>query len=161
MYHVLFVGHFFKLYTMTTRSSLSQAAQAVISAYNSWDITAIMGLRAPDCVNYVLPASMGLEPMNNDQYVSFLTPTMPAFQNFQLAVRNTIVDETAREVVMHLTSTASTALGEYHNEYMVTLHITEDGGKIDRFEEFVDSKYSTDYMSRLQRSLSQSDKAKM
>lgn len=86
---------------------------------------------------------------------------MPAFQGFHLTVHDTVIDETARKVVMHLTSTASTPIDEYHNEYMLTLHMTEDGHKVDKFEEFVDSKYSADFMARVREFLSQSNKANM
>ncbi|KAL8723561.1 MAG: hypothetical protein Q9225_000196 [Loekoesia sp. 1 TL-2023] len=146
---------------MATRSTLFQTARALVSAYNSRNMEAIMDVRAPDCMNYILPASLGQKPMNNEQYTSFLTTSLPAFRGFCLTIRDTVIDEPARKVVMHLTSTASTDLGKYHNEYMMTLHMTKDGCKVDKFEEFVDSKYSADFMPRLRDFLFQSNKANM
>lgn len=97
--------------------------------------------------------------MNNEEYSLFFTPSMEAFEGFSLTVHDTVVDETDRKVAMHVTSTASTSIGEYHNEYRLTLHMTEDGQKIDKFEEFVDSKYSADFMPRVRNFLAQSKKA--
>ncbi|KAI4178766.1 MAG: hypothetical protein L6R41_008221 [Letrouitia leprolyta] len=146
---------------MISRSALLQTADAVVSAYNSWDIQQIMHVRAANCMNYILPTSLGRKPMNNEEYQSFFISSMPAFEGFHLTVHDTVIDETARKVVMHITSTASTPIGDYHNEYRLTLRMTEDGQKIGRFEEFVDSKYSADFMPRVRDFLSQSKKANM
>lgn len=37
-------------------SRLRETALAVIEAYNSWDMTNIMAVRAPECINHVLPS---------------------------------------------------------------------------------------------------------
>jgi ketosteroid isomerase-like protein len=46
-------------------------------------------------------------------------------------------------------STATTAIGPYANEYAVMLQFTEDGEKVVRFEEFVDSAYSMNFFQKL------------
>ena len=132
-----------------SRSLLLETANAVIEGYNTWEPEALVAYRAPDCIQQVLPASLGRQPMNNEQYLAYFTPLMPAFRNFHVTVKNTIVDEEARKVAMHASSTAMTDLGDYSNEYMLVLHMTEDGKKVERFEEFVDSKNSTDFFPRL------------
>ncbi len=144
---------------MASRSSLLGAAQALVSAYKSWDLKEIMGVRSTDCVNSILPASLGRPAMDNEEYASFFAPNIPLFEGFHLTVHDTIIDEAARKVTMHLSSRATTAIGKYDNEYMLTLHMTEDGQKVDRFVEFVDSKYSARYMSELRESIAQSSKA--
>lgn len=74
---------------------------------------------------------------------------LPAFKDFHVTVHDTIVDETARKVVMHASSTASTTLGPYNNEYTLILHMTDDGRKVEQMYEYVDSAYTADYMARL------------
>ncbi|KAL8684826.1 MAG: hypothetical protein Q9224_006113 [Gallowayella concinna] len=142
-------------------ASCLQTAQALVSAYNSWTLENIMDVRASDCINYILPASLGRKVMNNEEYVSFFGPRMAPFRNFNLKVHDTVVDEAARKVVLHMTSAASTDIGDYHNEYMLKLHMTEDCRKVDRFEEFVDSAYSAKYMAELQQHQSEPRKASM
>ena len=83
---------------------------------------------------------------------------MPEFRNFHVTVKNTVVDEEARKVAMHASSTARTDLGDYSNEYMLVLHMTEDGKKVGRFEEFVDSKNSTDFFPRLREHIADKQK---
>lgn len=70
--------------------------------------------------------------MDNEEYASCFAPNVPLFEDFRLTVHDTIVDEAAQKVTMHLSSTAITAIGKYDNEYMLTLHVTEDGRKVDR-----------------------------
>ena len=50
---------------------------------------------------------------------------------------------------MHVTSNGSSPVGDYHNEYMVILHMNDDGTKVDAFFEFTDSLYSAEYFAKL------------
>lgn len=81
---------------------------------------------------------------------------MSAFERFHLTVHDSIVDEAARKVLMHALSSASTALRPYNNECLLILHMTEDGRKLDKFYEFVDSAYRADYMRRLRDAMAES-----
>ena len=83
---------------------------------------------------------------------------MPAFTNFNLSSKNTVVNEEAKKAVMHASSTATTHLGDYNNEYILVLRMTEDGTKMHRFEEFVDIKYSTEVLLRLREHLAAKQK---
>jgi ketosteroid isomerase-like protein len=51
--------------------------------------------------------------------------------------------------MMHASSTADTKIGPYANEYALFLTFTEDGKKVTRFEEFVDSGYSVKVFAEL------------
>ncbi|KAI4231781.1 MAG: hypothetical protein LQ349_005396 [Xanthoria aureola] len=130
-------------------ASCRETAEALVTAYNSYKLENMMDVRSSDCINYILPHSLGQKPMDNEQYMAWVTPRLPPFRNFTLTVHDTVVDEAARKVVLHMTSTASTDLGDYHNEYMLKLHMTEDRRKVDKFEEFVDSGYSSKVMKEL------------
>jgi hypothetical protein len=50
---------------------------------------------------------------------------------------------------MHATSTADTDIGRYANEYALILHFTEDGKKVTKFLEYVDSAYSIKFFAAL------------
>lgn len=132
-----------------SRSVLLETANAVLNSYNIWTVEALMAVRSPDCMHYILPDSLSRPSLNNEDYRAYFTPFMPAFRDFHVKAKNTIVDEESRQVVLHASSTAMTDLGAYNNEYIIMLHMTEGGPKIDKFEEFVDSQKSTDFISRL------------
>ena len=64
------------------------------------------------------------------------------YRNFTLTVRTTTIDTDACRVILHVDSTAETAVGPYVNEYIISLWMTDDGEKVKRVEEFVDSRIS-------------------
>lgn len=141
-----------------SRSTLLETANAVIQAYNTWTVESVLSFRAPNCIQQILPLSLGRQPLNNEQYGAYFAPMMPAFKDFHLTVANTVVDEEARQVVMHASSTASTEIGEYKNEYILVLHMTEDVTQVELVEEFVDSKYGSEFMARLRAHLAAKQK---
>ena len=132
-----------------SRATLLSTANAAIEGYNKWTKESIMSYRAPHCIHQVLPASTNRQPLNNEEYLAFFTPMLALFKDFHVVVKNTVVDEETRQVTMHATSSAMTSLGEYGNEYVLMLRMTEDGTKVEKFDEFVDSKYSSEFITAL------------
>lgn len=61
-----------------------------------------------------------------------------------------IHDGEAHTCAIHANSTAETAVGPYSNEYSLFLTFTDDGTKIKRFDEFVDSAYTGAFFAKLQ-----------
>ena len=126
-----------------------ETAHSVIAGFNTWTPESVMAFRAPNCLHQVLPASLGRRPLNNEEYAAYFIPLMPAFRKFQLTVHDVVNDEAARKVAMHVTSTAETDIGKYKNEYMLILYMTEDGRKVQKILEYVDSSHSKDFFARL------------
>lgn len=58
-------------------------------------------------------------------------------------------DADAHTCIMHATSTAETDIGPYANEYALVLHFTDDGKKVTKFLEYVDSAYSMKFFAEL------------
>lgn len=53
---------------MSSLAAQKATAAALIAGYNAWDIDLMLAPRAPECVQQVLPASLGLKPHDNEQY---------------------------------------------------------------------------------------------
>ncbi|KAK4692358.1 hypothetical protein P7C71_g4828, partial [Lecanoromycetidae sp. Uapishka_2] len=132
-----------------SRSTLLATAQSAIESYNKWDKSVILAVRAPDCIHQILPASTLQPPMNNEAYSGFLDIILPIFRDMHLTVHDATVDEVEKRVVMHASSKGRTDVGEYGNEYMFSMWMTDDGKMVKRLEEFADSKYSKDYFDKL------------
>ncbi|KAI1365922.1 hypothetical protein F5Y08DRAFT_338139 [Xylaria arbuscula] len=132
-----------------------QTALAVIDSYNKWDFEAISALRSEDCVQLILPQSLGRPPMNNAEYKAYFSPLMPLFQEFTVTINDLVEDEKENKVVMWAKSTATTAIGPYANEYVIILHMNESGDKIAKFIEFVDSQFSATFFAKLREHLAQ------
>ncbi|MCJ1264730.1 hypothetical protein MMC22_004605 [Lobaria immixta] len=126
-----------------------KTAHAAIDAYNAWTLPSILAVRAPHCVQQVLPATLDRPPMTNAQYADYLEPLLPLFRDFTSTVHNVVHDEPGRKVAMHVTSAAETDIGPYRNEYMVILEMTEDGSQVEKFLEFVDRAHTVSFFTRL------------
>lgn len=74
---------------------------------------------------------------------------MPLFKHFNPVIHQLVEDESANTVVIWCSSTAETVIGPYANEYMLVLHFTESGDKVEKFVEFVDTEYSKSFFGRL------------
>ncbi|KAK7464919.1 hypothetical protein VKT23_006128 [Stygiomarasmius scandens] len=135
--------------TVTTET-LKATASAMISAYNAWDLEAILSdsWRSPSCIHQVLPLSLERPAMDNTHYRQYFGTFMPVFRNFTVTVKNTIVDEKERKVSMWASSTAETDIGPYKNEYVLILNCDEDGKAI-WVGEFVDSHNSVTFFPKL------------
>lgn len=80
--------------------------------------------------------------MNNTAYRAFFGATLPFFKNFHVVVDEVFEDVAGNKVAMWCRSTADSVAGPYKNEYVMMFHFTEDGSKIVRVREFVDSALS-------------------
>lgn len=108
-----------------------------------------MAYRTPDCQHQVLPVSLGRAAKNNSEYRQYLDTIMPLYKNFTVIVKEEVHDATKRTCIMHAFSTASTKIGLYRNEYTLILTFTEDGRKVAKFDEFIDSAYTERFAKAL------------
>ncbi|KAK4082258.1 uncharacterized protein Triagg1_2070 [Trichoderma aggressivum f. europaeum] len=133
-----------------TRSQLIDTANAFIAAYNQWTVSGVLSIRSASCTHRVLP---GNQPARTKaEFGEFLERTIPAIRNFRLHAVDTspwIVDVEMRRVTMHLKSTGESDLGAYNNEYIFVITVSEDGEKVDEILEFLDSLYSSEFVSNL------------
>ncbi|EUC44428.1 hypothetical protein COCMIDRAFT_37702 [Bipolaris oryzae ATCC 44560] len=138
--------------TTPSRDQLIATALNFIQSYNQWDLQAIMAIRSPICIHYTLPATLEVPPRSNADYLTFMGPMLSAFRAVHFSVISddeTVVDIETRRVVLHCSNRADTDAGEYTNEYMFTLTMSEDGEKIDSIVEFIDAAYTTEFKRRM------------
>lgn len=64
-------------------------------------------------------------------------------------MKEEIHDAAAHTCIIHASSTAETKIGPYTNEYALILTFTEDGRRVTKFDEFVDSAYSQQFVAAL------------
>jgi len=61
----------------------------------------------------------------------------------------TISDPESHSAVIHATAQGETPLGPYENEHVFFFSFTEDGGKVNRVEEYVDTSYSEAFVAKV------------
>ncbi|KAK3367422.1 hypothetical protein B0T24DRAFT_710372 [Lasiosphaeria ovina] len=130
-------------------STRRQTALAAIDAINAWDISRIMAVRAPNCEQQILPKSLNRPSMNNEAYEKHFERIKNLFRNYHLAVEEIIEDTDTNKIVISAHGSADTPVGPYSIDYMLVLHFTDDGTKITRVSEWVDSAVFSEFSARL------------
>jgi hypothetical protein len=109
--------------------------------------------RTPDALHALVPASLGLAPLDNAAEVANLDNLFPGleFFNVQTIGENPfIIDVETKRIVVHANVTAQTAVGSYTNEFIFTITTTDDGKLVKYSKEFVDSVLSLEYLEKLE-----------
>lgn len=52
-------------------ATMRQTAQAFLHAYETWTTEAVMAIRAPECQQVILPASLGVPTRDNQSYAKY------------------------------------------------------------------------------------------
>lgn len=66
----------------------------------------------------------------NDGYLEYLKPILAEFQNLRLVLLDAAEGQTRNKVVLHAASRADTPIGEYRNEYMTIIQMTDNHRQI-------------------------------
>ncbi|OTA34355.1 hypothetical protein BTJ68_07111 [Hortaea werneckii EXF-2000] len=64
-------------------------------------------------------------------------------------VADQVFDEDQRKAALHVFGSASSPVGKYEQEYTWFLTFNEDGTKVKRMEEMIDSSYLAEFFKRL------------
>ena len=73
----------------------------------------------------------------------------PPANAVQFMIDDEVYDPEVRKSVVSAHATATSALGPYVMEYMMMLFFDENGEKIVKVHEFIDSAYGLDFFARL------------
>lgn len=128
---------------------LLTTALAVIAGYNQWDTAAILAPRTSNCTQRTFPERLGVAPLNNTMYGTFISSIMPYFANFTVTIVDTYVDEANKRVAMQALGSADSVIGPYRNEYVVMMKMTEDQAKVWEVREFIDSEVRAAFFPEL------------
>ncbi|KAF2724724.1 hypothetical protein K431DRAFT_131598 [Polychaeton citri CBS 116435] len=135
------------------KSTQRLTAEAIVDAFNQMDIDAIVFYRAPECMRFILPASLNQPPTNNEQYRASLLHVKAVFNNFSLTINDIVEDTGASKICLWLSARADTLAGEYINEYMWTMEFDATGTRITKMLEFVDAGTYRDFWPKLQKAI--------
>ena len=73
---------------------------------------------------------------------------MAEFKNFHLTLIDAVEDQSRNKVVLHATSRADTPVGEYRNEYMAVMQMTDAQDKIVSERIFSDASVVTGFLAK-------------
>ena len=68
---------------------------------------------------------------------------------YHAEITDAVVDEAKRKVALYLHAKATADAGEYENEYIITLTMTEDGTKVQDQYDFIDSHRMIEWIGKM------------
>jgi ketosteroid isomerase-like protein len=134
---------------MSLREQLLQTARAYLAAHNERDFDRVLALCSPTCVHRMGPISIRHPGRNNEDYIAFNSAVFKRMNTYHAAITDVVADEVSHKVVLYLHAKATADAGEYENEYMVTLTMTDDGKRVVEQYEFIDSLTMTNWIAKV------------
>ncbi len=142
-------------------STQRNIAMSFLESFKNLDTTGNLALRAPGCIHKFAPASLNMSPMTNGQWGAHLNSLKDILSTFPVEAKEIFEHEASNQVTIWATSNAvfreeakdedSGMDWSYEGEYMFVLVFNENGDKIERILEFLDSKKVADLQAQLKR----------
>lgn len=128
---------------------LLQTAHAYTEAHNKQDFDSVSSLCTPTCMHRAGPISVKSPDRKNDEYIAFNIEVFKMMHTYHAEITDAVVDEINRKVVLYLHAKATAAAGEYENEYIITLTMTDDGEKVVDQYDFIDSQTMLNWIAKV------------
>ncbi|KAJ7262887.1 hypothetical protein C8J57DRAFT_1470865 [Mycena rebaudengoi] len=115
--------------------------QLILDIYgcvNRNDIEGLSAFLADDYAMQVLPASLGLPPMNKEQFLQAVSRMSTLFPNLTFHEPEEVI-VADNVIVAHMKADGSNGAATYSNEYMYIFRLNADG-KVVSVKEFLDAK---------------------
>nr|OQO26735.1 hypothetical protein B0A51_07714 [Rachicladosporium sp. CCFEE 5018] len=131
-------------------TAMRETSNDFLAAFATWKTDPIMALRAPECIHDMLPASLKRSSKNNEQFRAYFTGVERAMNDVTMEMHDYFASVEDRRAWFHTTLTATAVDGEpYDNEYMFVLTFDEEGRKVTRVLEMLDSVKTQAIYARL------------
>ncbi|KXX74299.1 hypothetical protein MMYC01_208562 [Madurella mycetomatis] len=138
---------------MSLREQMIQTAKGWLQAHidrNVHGAASITALAAPDFVARSFPSSLQAPDRNREEYAGFQSWAFTMFDTYHITETDMVVDETQHKVVFYLNAKGAAPAGEYTNEYIHKLTLTDDGKLVKAFDAFIDSQAMITWMGKVQ-----------
>ncbi|KAI0199898.1 hypothetical protein F4808DRAFT_461293 [Astrocystis sublimbata] len=118
-----------------------QTIDALLSGYSSLSVDKLLEPLDPEFHHQTLPESLGMPIRNRDAFVKHAAGIFGVFEKFQMIPKAIIDDSSTGMVVVEaqMLGTLKGGKGEWTNECVMIVKLSEDGLKVLEVKEFVDS----------------------
>jgi ketosteroid isomerase-like protein len=141
-----------RLQNSPDRDDARQALSSVpkhLAAHNDRDLDAIKALCSPKSTHRGGPPSVQRPVRNADEYITFVGQAFKLLHTYHAEVIDAIVYTETRKVVLFMHTVATADVGEYDNEYIMTVTLTEDGKLVQDQYDFIDSQVQTQWLEKM------------
>lgn len=123
------------------QSTRLETAHAQLEAFSSLSVDAILDHFAPDFTHQVLPASTGMPARDRAAFAEHASGITSIFSKFSMPPQQVFEDPERNAVIVYakMIGELQFGLGAWENECIMIMEMNEDGSKIVKMQEFVDS----------------------
>ena len=119
-----------------------QTADALVAAFNSWDIDTIIALRTPECKRVFLPSSLKYPAQDNEKFRAILLGWKSVLNPLEVTVTDVIegtsIETGKKKIVLYIIARGDTPVGAYNDECVWKMGFDDSGGKISEWSEYID-----------------------
>ncbi|KAK4942825.1 hypothetical protein LTR66_014665 [Elasticomyces elasticus] len=127
----------------TEQSARLKTAHRLLAAYSSLDVGAILSNLSSDFTHQVLPASLGMPTRDKASFAAHAGGITSVFSKFDMNPQMVLEDGKENAVVVYCKMVGEMRPqkggGEWANECMMVMRMSEDGERVVQVREFVDS----------------------
>ena len=134
---------------MSLREQLYKTAVRFLDAHNDRDVPAIIASCSQNCTHRTGPRSISTPDRNNHEYSAFSKVVYETLHTYHAEVTDSIIDETKCAVALYVHAKATADAGDYDNEYIIILTMTDDGLLVRDQYDFIDSYTMTQWIETL------------
>ncbi len=134
---------------MATRDQLLETAKKYLEAHNNRDPEAIFACCSPSSTHRGGPTSIKSPSRTRDEYVASNADVFQVLHTYHAELTDAVVDPETKRVVLFLHAKATADAGDYENEYIITVTMTDDGKLVQDQYDFIDSHTSLQWMEKM------------
>ncbi|KAI2470480.1 hypothetical protein F4781DRAFT_174356 [Annulohypoxylon bovei var. microspora] len=114
---------------------------ALLDGYGSLSVPQLLRTMSPDFHHQVLPESLGMKPRNREAFAQHAAGIFSIFDEFRMVPKSIIDGGPGSMAVVHarMQGILKGGAGEWINECVMMIQLSQDGTQVVRITEFVDS----------------------
>ncbi|KAF2209145.1 hypothetical protein CERZMDRAFT_47839 [Cercospora zeae-maydis SCOH1-5] len=134
-------------------SADTQAAtlQDFLAAWKSWDANSWLAFFDDSFEHVTMPLNLGLPPKSKAEVAATLPTMMGAIRDCEFNVHETVHDPDRNKAAVYCTSQGNTDVGPWNMEYAAFITFNEQGDKVAKLEEMIDSAFMKEFAPKFQK----------
>jgi ketosteroid isomerase-like protein len=122
------------------RSKRLSATHAFLTSYSKLSPEALLENFSPNFTHQVLPSSLNIPKRDRQAFAQHATGFTKLFKSFNMVPERVFEDPSSNTVIVYAKMIGELhAIGPWENECVLIIEMSEEGEKIERLREFVDS----------------------
>ncbi|KAJ5245024.1 hypothetical protein N7489_005120 [Penicillium chrysogenum] len=126
-------------------STQAATLQRFISAWEKWEAQEWISTFSDDFQQVTMPLGLNIPPRTRKEVEVILPALMATVDSYELTIHHVVHDAEHNKAAVYATSKGLLPWGDWNLEYSIFITFTEDGEKVARLEEMLDTAFLQDF----------------